>query len=259
MSWRYRPEANQPSSTIRPTTTPKDISRVTVRSAPFALSYAPRTARPVIGPLPATRPHLGNPPRLSSVDEVLTLLRSDRDRRHRLAGLSGGEQRSRCAALQAITLMRPFPVVEAQVGLQIPLQLRHARVVGSPEGDPPQFAQDCALQPFDEAIGPRMPRFGAPMLDPQLATGQQEAPIELRPAIGQDGAHRMARPLVARHDVAPQKRRDRHLGHPWHERGDRVRAGRIAGRELPDLAHALELPYVEGIQADQIARPLDVA
>src|SRR5579872_562337 len=89
---------------------------------------------------------------VSSVDEVLTLLHSNRARRHGLAGLSAGEQRRRRAALQAIPLMRALPVVEAQVGLQVALQLRDAHVVRAAEGHPPQLVQDCSLQPFDEAI-----------------------------------------------------------------------------------------------------------
>ena len=38
--------------------------------------------------------------------------------------------------------------------------------------------------------------------------------------------------------------------------GDTIRARRIAGRDLPDLADALELADVKGVQADQLARAL---
>src|SRR5579872_460043 len=89
---------------------------------------------------------------MSSVDEVLTLLDSNRALRHGLAGLPASEQGRRRAALQAIPLMGTLPIVETQVRLQVPLQLRHARIVRSAERDAPQLAQDRALQPFDEAI-----------------------------------------------------------------------------------------------------------
>src|SRR5207302_5212979 len=41
MSWRYRPDANHPSSTIRPTTTPKDMSRDKVSCTPFVSEVCP--------------------------------------------------------------------------------------------------------------------------------------------------------------------------------------------------------------------------
>src|SRR5579872_5013016 len=102
--------------------------------------------------------------------------------------------------------MRTLPIVEAQVGLQVALQLRYARVVRAAEGNPPQLAQDRALQAFDEAVGPRMARFGAAMLDAQRATRRQEAAVELRSAIGQDRADLMARALIGGHHVGPQER-----------------------------------------------------
>src|SRR5579864_318414 len=133
-------------------------------------------------PIHIRRCRLMNQSSMSSVDEVLTPLHSNRTFRHWLADLPAGEQRRRRPALQSIALMRALPVVEAQVGLQVVFQLRDARVVRSAEGDTPQLAQDRALQAFDEAVRPRMARFGAAMLDAQLATGRQEAPVELRPA-----------------------------------------------------------------------------
>src|SRR6516164_8660391 len=130
------------------------------------------------------------------MDEVLTLLHSNQTMPHGSTGLPAGEHGRRRPALQPVPLMRSLPVVEPQVVLQVALQLPDVRVVGPAERDAPQFAQDCALQPFDEPVRPRMARFGGPMLDAQVATRGQEAPIELWPVAGQDGTDRMARAAI---------------------------------------------------------------
>jgi len=200
---RERTNASASASIVCPASAP---SAPICRRRPAALS--PRPGRP-----DAASPYSSS---VSSVDEVLTLLHSNRAQRHGLVDLSAGEQGCRRPPLQAVPLMRALPIVEAQVGLQIALQLRDARIVRPAEGDPPQLAQDRPLQAFDEAIGPRMARFGTAMLDPQLATGGQEASIGLRPPIGQDGADVLARVPVGGYHAGPQ------------ERGRRVEAARSA-------------------------------
>ena len=78
---------------------------------------------------------------------------SNRAQRHWSDRHLGEEQRRRCASAQAVALMGTLPILEAQIGLQVPLQLGRARIVGTPESHPPQFGQDGPLQPFDEPKG----------------------------------------------------------------------------------------------------------
>jgi hypothetical protein len=54
--------------------------------------------------------------------------------------------------------MWPIPVVEAQVSLQVLLQLREAPVVRPTKGYAPQLGKNRPLQPLDEVIGPGMTR-----------------------------------------------------------------------------------------------------
>jgi hypothetical protein len=86
------------------------------------------------------------------VDEVLTLLSSNRRPEVYSAGLLGQEDRGRRAALGPVASMRAVPIVEAQVGLQIALQLRDAPVVRPAKGHAPQLGEDRALQPLDKAV-----------------------------------------------------------------------------------------------------------
>jgi hypothetical protein len=50
--------------------------------------------------------------------------------------------------------MRPVPVVEAQVRLQVLLELRDAPIVGPAKGHAPQLGEDRPLQGFDGRINP---------------------------------------------------------------------------------------------------------
>jgi hypothetical protein len=68
----------------------------------------------------------------------------------------------------------------------------------------------------------------------------------------------MPGPLEDGHHVGPQDLLGCPRRHPVDQGGHGVRAGRIARGELPDLAHALELADVEGVETDQVARPLRV-
>jgi hypothetical protein len=52
----------------------------------------------------------------------------------------------------------------------------------------------------------------------------------------------MASPLVDRYHLGVQEVHDCLRCHPRDDGDDRVRVGGIAGRELPDLAHALQFP-----------------
>src|SRR5437660_7275662 len=116
---------------------------------------------------------------LSSVDEVLTLLSSNRRPHVLLAGLPGQEDRGRRAALEPVALMRPLPIVEAQVRLQIALQVRDAPVVRPAKGHAPQLGEDGPLQPLDEAIRPGVARARPPVADAELPTGRGKAGLPL--------------------------------------------------------------------------------
>src|SRR5206468_12305298 len=87
---------------------------------------------------------------------------------------AGAEQHARRASLEPIAAMRPFEVVEAEVVLQVALHGLEAPVVGAPERAAPQLGEDRALEPLDEAVGPRMPRPSAAMLDPEPRAGLPE-------------------------------------------------------------------------------------
>lgn len=76
---------------------------------------------------------------MSSVDEVLTPVSSNRLPHGSLTGLPAQEGRARGAALEPVALMRQLPVVEAQAGLQGMLQLPDAPVVRAPKSDASQL------------------------------------------------------------------------------------------------------------------------
>jgi hypothetical protein len=161
-------------------------------------------------------------PRLSSVDEVLTLLFSNR-RPHLLsAGLPGQEGRGRRAALEPVALMRSLSVVEAQVPLQVVLQLRDASVVRPAKGNTPQLGEDRPLQPLDEAVRLGVARAGAPVADAEFPTDRDKTCLPLGAPIGQHRLDPVSGSLVGRHHV-PAKELDRRLlGDPRDKGGDPI-------------------------------------
>jgi len=97
--------------------------------------------------------------------------------------------------------------------------------------------------------------------NPELATRLIEGAFEFGPTIGQQAADLPAGPLIVRHHDVAQKRGRVGGEMSGQQPGQAVRRGRIAGRNLPDLADALEVAAVEGVQTHQFAglRGLDVA
>jgi len=143
--------------------------------------------------------------------------------------------------------MRPAPVVEVQVVIEHILHRDHAGEEAPPELHPPQLAEDGALQPLDEPIGPRVPGFGPGVSHPQLPTGLIERSTVLIALVAEHALHRPSRPGVVGDDFSEElgRRLGRELcGQARH----RVRAGGIAGRVLPDLAHALQLANIERVK-----------
>src|ERR1043166_1389396 len=105
------------------------------------------------------------------------------------------DERGRGSAPHAIALVRALGVVVAHEVGEGALQGRPVGEVTATEDDTPELLENRALQPFDEAVGPGMTRFGARVPDAELATGRIKRALELRPTIGEDAAHRPARAL----------------------------------------------------------------
>src|SRR6266851_692455 len=168
--------------------------------------------------------------------------------------LSGApEERGWGAAPEAIALVRPLVIVGLHERLETALQGRAIGEVTAAKGHAPVLLQDRALEAFDEPVGPGVPRLGPRVAEAERAAGLIERPFELGAAVGEHAAQLPAGPAVERpHD--PTQEVGGGLGRvrgqePRHAVGARG----IAGRDLPDLAHALELPDVEGVQTHQLA------
>src|SRR5262249_19540798 len=148
--------------------------------------------------------------------------------------------------------MRPLGVVVMHEAIKGALQGRAAREVASPEHHAPEFLEDRALQPFGEAVGPGVARFGPRVPQAEFATGDIKLPLELGAAIGQHAPHRPARPLEMRYDDLAQERGGGGRVVDWQQPGQAIGRRRIARRDLPDLADAFEVADVEGVQAHEL-------
>src|SRR6266404_2806736 len=168
--------------------------------------------------------------------------------------LSGApEERGGGAAPEAIALVRPLVIVGLHERLETALQGRAIGEVMAAKGHAPVLLQDRALEAFDEPVGPGVPRLGPRVAEAEGATGFIERPLELGAAVGEHAAQPPAGPAVERPHDPPQEVGGG-LGRVRREQpGHAVGARGIAGGDLPDLAHALELPDVEGVQAQQLA------
>lgn len=82
---------------------------------------------------------------------------------------------------EAIALMGSLVIVEAQEAVERVLERRPAGEVATAEGDPPVLLQDRALQAFDEAVSPGMPRLRPRVPDAQLMTRLVEGPLNSDP------------------------------------------------------------------------------
>src|SRR5438552_6618155 len=160
----------------------------------------------------------------------------------------------RGAATESIALMRSIEVVELQEAVETAIQRRPTREVVPPKDHPPVFGEDGLLQPLDEAVGPGMARLDPGVANAERGTGLIEAGLELAAAVGQHALERPASPADGRQQDLPQEVGDCGVRERGQDAGDTIRARRIAGRDLPDLADALELADVKGVQADQLAR-----
>src|SRR5262245_34597879 len=102
------------------------------------------------------------------------------------------------AAEQSVALVRSLLVVKRYDAVD---RLLHGRATGevlAAERDAPVLVQDCPLQPFDEAIGPGMPRLRARVANAETLTGLLEGALELGATIGQDPLQGPAGPTIDR-------------------------------------------------------------
>ena len=90
-----------------------------------------------------------------------------------------GEQVGWRAAAQPVPLVGAPFVVELHEAIETALHRVAAREVLATKLDPPVLVQDRALRPFDEAVGPRMPRQRPRMSDTEPAAGVGERRVEL--------------------------------------------------------------------------------
>ena len=86
-----------------------------------------------------------------------------------------------------------------------------------------------------------------------------EGALELAAAVGEDAPQRPAQPVQVRRHGAQEARGDRGSRLAEEERGPGVGRGGIAGGDLPDLADALEVPDVEAVHADELARLVEAS
>ena len=74
--------------------------------------------------------------------------------------------------------MRALVVVELQEAIERTLQHPAPREVLAAKRDPPVLMQDGLLEPFDEAVGPRVARFGPGHADVQPPAAGGEGAFE---------------------------------------------------------------------------------
>jgi hypothetical protein len=94
--------------------------------------------------------------------------------------------------VQPVTLVRPPFVVELYEAIETALHRVAAGEVPATKLDSPVFVQDRALEPFDEAVGPRVARPCPRVRNTEVAAGIGERRFELRAAVGEDTPHRSA-------------------------------------------------------------------
>src|SRR5688572_28525874 len=114
-------------------------------------------------------------------------------------------ERGRGATPHAIALMGTLLVVIAHEAIQRSLKGDATGEVPLAKDHAPVLLQDGALQPLDEAVGPRMARLGARVTDAELATGLIEGAFEFGAAIGERAADFPPGPLIVRHHDVAQK------------------------------------------------------
>ena len=150
--------------------------------------------------------------------------------------------------------MRPIVVVESQVPLQRAVELQTSSEVSPTKGHTPVLVKDRALQAFDEAVGPCVTGFRTCVTDTQALTGFIKRSFELASPIGQDSLKRPISRFVERQEDLHEETDSVLSGVGRDDACSRVRAGCIAGRDLPNFPHPFESTDVEGVQTDEFTR-----
>jgi hypothetical protein len=151
------------------------------------------------------------------------------------------DRRGRSAPTKATALLRAFGVVVAHEAVEA-------------EHHAPEFLENRALQPFDEAISPGVTGFRARWRRPSSQQATSNAAWNSAPPSVEHAPHRPAGALEVRHDDLAQERGGGPGGVGPQQAGQPIGGRRLACRDLPDLAHALEVADLEGVQAHEFAR-----
>src|SRR5262245_44780678 len=168
-------------------------------------------------------------------------------------GRGAPEQVGRGSTPEPVALMGALLVVELHERLERPLHRRRRGEVLPAKLNAPVFVQDRALQALHEAVGPRMARLRARVPNAQGYAGIVEGRLELRAAIGKYPLQGPARPPIDRPQYVAQEGRGG-LGRERRQQpGPPVRAGDVAGGDLPDFADPLQLADVERVDRHQLA------
>jgi len=141
------------------------------------------------------------------------------------------DDRCRRATADTIAMMWSLKVVEAQEALERAVQGGPAGEVGSAKDHAPVLMQDRLLQPLDEAIGPRVPGFGARVANAAGSADLIEGALELVAAVGEHAVEGPARLGKDWQQGVAQERRGGLMRQRRQDGGDPVGAGRIAGRD----------------------------
>jgi hypothetical protein len=150
--------------------------------------------------------------------------------------------------------MGSLVVVEGQVNLQGPFKLTTPCEVSPAEGHTPMLVEDGSLKTFDEAVGPWVSGFRPRMADLQALTDGIKLTPKLATPIGEDSLKRPSCGFIKGQEDIHKETSSVLSGIGRDDACRSVRAGRITGRDLPDLAHPFESTNVEGVQTDKFTR-----
>src|SRR5438046_118215 len=164
------------------------------------------------------------------------------------------KDRRRGPATNPIAMMRSLEVVEPHEGLQGAIERGPAGEVVTTKDHAPMLGENRLLKALDEPVGPGVPRLDPRVADAEGGAGRGELRLELTATIRQHPPQRPARPLDRRHQHVAEKVSDGRGRQRGQDPGQAVRAGRIAGGDLPDFADPLELANVERVEAEQLGR-----
>src|SRR5436309_573945 len=145
----------------------------------------------------------------------------------------------RWVAPEAVALVRPMFVVEADKAVEAPRQCGARGEVAATKLHAPVLLQDRALQPLDKAIGPGVARLGPGVPNAVSATGLIERAVEFAAAVGEDPLNRTGRnvhppamgQVRGKAAAAPRRLADRDAEDEPFER--RRELARPAGLRLP--------------------------